>query len=353
MNAGRPAQVVAAFQRFFDGQQATNGDPGRHAVELFHRVVTSVPAYRDFLQTRGVDPASVRTFADFQALPLLTKENYHRRYQLDVAVRFDHVFSNSFKATERRTLAVVCFPLGTWVGGLYTASCVRHLAAKGYPITVIAPSNNKAEILRVVPELGRHVDQVVLLGYPPFIKDVIDAGLAAGVDWQHYAIKLVLAGEVFSEEWRELVGRRAGMTDPINDSAALYGTADAGVLGNETPLSVRIRRFLAGNPAAARELFGESRIPTLVQYDPMHRFFETNDGTLLFSGDNGVPLIRYHIADEGGLRTAWLRSHAGGGKCPSAAVRVRVRQIAVHGLLLRREHLPGECRRGAGTTAHQ
>jgi phenylacetate-CoA ligase len=44
-------------------------------------------------------------------------------------------------------------------------------------------------------------------------------------------------------------------------------------------------------------------LPTLVQYDPRVRFFETSpaDGTLLFSGDNGIPLIRYHIADSGGL----------------------------------------------------
>ena len=31
----------------------------------------------------------------------------------------------------------------------------------------------------------------------------------------------VLAGEVFSEEWRDLVGRRAGMSDACYDSASL------------------------------------------------------------------------------------------------------------------------------------
>jgi phenylacetate-CoA ligase len=106
---------------------------------------------------------------------------------------------------------------------------------------------------------------------------------------------------VFSEEWRDLVGRRAGMSSPCYDSASLYGTADAGVLGTETPLSVCIRRFLAARPQAAQEVFGEARLPTLVQYDPGSRFFETHDGTLLFSADSGVPLVRYHIADEGGL----------------------------------------------------
>jgi phenylacetate-coenzyme A ligase PaaK-like adenylate-forming protein len=337
MDSDRPRRVLTELESFLAAGSASPEDPRERVIELFHRVVASVPAYRAFLRDHGVDPGAVRTFADFQRLPLLTKENYHRRYplpelcrdgrldgcdmiavssgstgqptiwprsvtdELAVAARFEQVFADSFAAGERTTLAVVCFPLGTWVGGLFTLACVRHLAAKGYPITAVAPGNNKAEILRVIPELAPHCDQTVLLGYPPFVKDVIDSGIAAGLDWSRYAVKLVLAGEVFSEEWRDLVGQRAGMSRPCYHSASLYGTADAGVLGTETPLSVCIRRFLATRPEAAGDLFGEARLPTLVQYDPGSRFFEEQDGTLLFSGDNGVPLIRYHIADEGGL----------------------------------------------------
>src|SRR5262249_30900031 len=154
---------------------------------------------------------------------------------------------------------------------------------------------------RVVTALGQHFEQVVLLGYPPFLKNVIDHGLARGVAWSNYRVKLVLAGEVFSEEWRTLMGERVGGGDPCHGSASLYGTADAGVLANEPPLSVCIRRFLAARPDMARDLFGESRLPTLAQYDPRSRLFEEFEGTLVFSGDNGVPLIRYHIADTGGL----------------------------------------------------
>src|SRR3546814_8875585 len=85
-------------------------------------------------------------------------------------------------ADSRRTLAVVCFALGTWIGGMFTAACCRHLAAKGYPITTVTPGNNRDEILRVVQALGPQFDQTVLLGYPPFLKDVIDHGRASGVD---------------------------------------------------------------------------------------------------------------------------------------------------------------------------
>ncbi|MBB5967933.1 phenylacetate--CoA ligase family protein [Planomonospora venezuelensis] len=323
-------------------------DPRDRALELFHRVAASVPAYGAFLDEHGVDPQQVLTYQDFVRLPLTSKDAYIRRFPLPelcrngtigdmiavssgstgapsfwarsaadervVADRFEEVFRDAFAARGRRTLAVVCFALGTWVGGLFTVACCRHLAERGYPVTVVAPGSDRWEILRVVPELAPHFDQVVLLGYPPFIKDVIDAGIAAGVPWADYSVKLVTAGEVFSEEWRTLVAGRAGMADPARDTASLYGTADAGVLGNETPLSVEIRRFLAGRPETARELFGSSRLPTLVQYDPDVRFFEEHAGTLLFTGDNGIPLIRYHIADEGGLTPydrmlGFLRGH--------------------------------------------
>lgn len=105
---------------------------------------------------------------------------------------------------------------------------------------------------------------MVLAGYPPFIKEVIDHGIAQGIDWKRYQIKMVFAGEVFSEEWRTLVCERVGSSDPVHDTASLYGTADAGVLGNETPISITLRRFFAEHPDAARKRFGESRLPTLV-----------------------------------------------------------------------------------------
>ncbi|MEU6716589.1 phenylacetate--CoA ligase family protein [Nonomuraea sp. NPDC046802] len=314
-------------------------------VELFHQVAATVPAYRAFLAENHLDPAEIRTLRDFGRVPMTSKDTYTRRHPLPdlcrdgvigdmiavssgstgtpsfwprsaddervIAARFEEVFRDSFAARERRTLAVVCFALGTWVGGLFTVNCCRHLADRGYPITVVAPGTDRREIRRVLPELAPYFDQVVLLGYPPFLKNVIDTEDLPWADWD---VKLVTAGEVFSEEWRALVARRAGMADPVRGIASLYGTADAGVLGNETPLSVEIRRFLSAHPDTARALFGESRLPSLLQYDPGVRFFEEHEGTLLFSGDNGVPLVRYHIADEGGVipyerMLAFVRDH--------------------------------------------
>lgn len=318
-----------------DAHLRTN--PERGALSLFERCVSQVPAYRSFLDHHGVAPGTIHDYQDFARLPLMNKTNYMRAfplterciggslatvdriavssgstgeptfwprsadYEAEVAIRFEQVFRDSFFAHQRSTLAIVCFALGNWVGGLFTTSCCWHLANKGYPMLVATPGNNKAEIFRIVRELAPHFNQTVLLGYPPFVKDVIDAGIADGIEWSRFHPKLVFAGEVFSEEWRSLMGQRTGSNGPCFDSASLYGTADGGVLGNETPLSIAIRRWLAQHPQAARELFGESRLPTLVQYDPCSRFFEVDDGTLVVSGENSVPLVRYHIADKGGV----------------------------------------------------
>ncbi len=307
------------------------------ALALFHSTAACVPAYRQLLNDMGINPADIQTLQDFALLPVLTKQNYILQHKLPqlcrngkleecdmvsvssgstgqpcfwprsledelvIARRFEQIFYDSFQADTRSTLAVVCFALGTWVGGMFTAACCRHLAAQGYAVTTLTPGTNREEIFRVVQELGPYFNQTVLLGYPPFLKGVVDEGRARGVDWQNYRVRWVLAGEVFSEEWRTLMGTRLGSQEWLYDSAALYGTADAGVLGCETPLSICIRRWLAQNPSAARQIFGEARLPALMQYDPAVRYFETEGGQLIFSGQNGIPLVRYNILDTGGI----------------------------------------------------
>lgn len=309
----------------------------KRLIGLANQVIGHVPAYRSFLMREGLSKYDVLTMDDVKQLPLVTKDNYMRSYTLaercwggelanqemiavssgstgepmfwprsishevDVSYRFEQIFHDSFGMQERKTLAVVCFAMGTWVGGMFTAQCCRMLSSKGYQITLATPGNNKDEIYRVIKNLGGDFDQIILFGYPPFIRDVISAGRVNGLDWRDYALKLVFAGEVFSEEWRTLLCAEAGGVTPETATASLYGTADAGVVGNETELSITLRQHLAQAPEAAQELFAETRLPTLVQFDPNSRYFEVVDDTLVVSADNGVPLVRYHIADKGGV----------------------------------------------------
>ena len=343
MTSNRSARAEAALSIFYRSNLAEalarheRTDLERHTLDLFHGVTRDVPAYAQFLAEHGIAAESVRTLDDFSRLPATTKENYQRAHplpalcrggtlesadffalssgstgepaawprfvsdELGTAYRFEQVLRDAFAVHEKPTLGIVCFALGSWVGGMFTTFACRHVAAKGYPLTLVTPGNNKAEILRTVRALAPHLSQIVLFGYPPFLKDVIDAGVAEGLDWARYSPHLVTAGEVFSEEWRTLVCQRLGAEDPRFATASLYGTADGGVLANETPLSITIRRYFARHPERARELFGQTRLPTLCQYDPLHRYFEQDGEELLFSGDGGVPLVRYKILDRGGI----------------------------------------------------
>src|SRR6185369_12662205 len=161
--------MTAAAGRFIETTLDTllrpgeSGDGFPQALELLRNVAQDVPAYRSLLAEQGIDPMSIRTPADFARLPLLEKKNYVKRFPLDdlvlggkltradffavssgstgeptfwpraqadefpVAQRFEQVFRDAFRAHEKRTLAVVCFALGTWVGGMFTSGCMRHL----------------------------------------------------------------------------------------------------------------------------------------------------------------------------------------------------------------------------------
>lgn len=333
----RGAATLDALRAFYEGRAPAHVTPEARVLALFREAARDVPAYGRFLREHGVDAARVDGIDAFRRVPATTKDNYYRQnplpdlcrhgrldgcdmvalstgstgepavwprfvtHELESSARFEQILGSAFGAGDRRTLGVICFALGNWVGGLYTLGCCRHLAAKGYPLTLAAPGNQPAEILRALRALSDHCEQRVLFGYPPFLKDVIELGASQGFDWRAKPTKLVMAGEVFSEEWRSWVCGRLGVDEPATATASLYGTADAGVIANETPLSIRIRRALARRPDAARELFGEARLPTLCQYDPLHRFFEAEDGWLLFSGDGGAPLLRYKILDRGGV----------------------------------------------------
>lgn len=310
--------------------------------QLFRLAASSVPAYAALLHETKIDKLQAVS-NPLNTIPYTTKDSYYHRYplqerclkgclsaadfvhcssgssgrptywarnafdELEVCARFEQVFRDNFAAHAVSTLAVIAFPLGIWVGGLFTTICSWLLAAKGYRITVATPGNKLPDVLQAVRNLGSSFQQVVLLGYPPFLKEVVDAGLAEGLDWRQHRVKMVLAGEVFSEEWRDLMVGRCSMADPLRDIVSLYGTADAGVLGNETALSVAIRRWLAQRPQVATKLFGKERLPTLVQYDPCSRLLEQHpgDGTLVVSAvgtpNTAAPLLRYCIGDAGGV----------------------------------------------------
>jgi phenylacetate-coenzyme A ligase PaaK-like adenylate-forming protein len=71
-----------------------------HALKLFHEVAREVPAYAKFLAEHDVDAIQIRTYADFEQLPLVTKANYHAQYPLRDLCRHGRLEANDFVAVS-------------------------------------------------------------------------------------------------------------------------------------------------------------------------------------------------------------------------------------------------------------
>src|SRR5581483_6168995 len=54
----------------------------QNALRLFREAAQRIPAYEDFLKKHEVRAAAIKTYQDFQHVPITTKDNYLRAYPL-------------------------------------------------------------------------------------------------------------------------------------------------------------------------------------------------------------------------------------------------------------------------------
>jgi phenylacetate-CoA ligase len=311
------------------------------ALKTFHEAANRVPAYKDFLQKHAIRPERIKTLSDFKTLPIVTKENYLKAYPLkqllwDGNFKDAHIISMSSGSSgqpffwprgdnslldcigfhqsifdnleirkDKEVLVIIAFAMGTWIAGTYTLAAIEHLTKKGYNLTAMTPGIDKHSAVRILEKMGPEFDQVILFGYPPFTKDIVDAAIEEKVKLKQLNLKIITAGENISEKWRNYMLKKIGASDPLRTVLNIYGTADAGLLGCETPLSIYTRRIAEDKQKVFNSLFPDANVlPTFVAYNPHKRFFEEIDGDIVFTCNNSLPLIRYQILDQGKLFTA-------------------------------------------------
>lgn len=309
------------------------------ALKLFQEMAKRVPAYKDFLKKHKVDPTKIKSVADFVLVPPVDKDNYLRAYSLDklcwdgnldhqqtvyastsgttgepfyfprteaqsaqYALTAELYLRNNFQIQKKSTLYIDGFAMGAWIGGLFTYEAIQILQKKGYDISIITPGVNAKEILKAVRELGPKYDQIILGGYPPFVKDTIDLGVAEGLKWKKYNMGIIFSAEGFTEQFRDYIVKTAGLKNIYTSTLNHYGTVDEGTHSHETPLSILVRRMANKSKAYRTALFPETnRQPTLTQYLPEMFYFESNEGNLYCSAFSGLPLFRYDLKDRGGI----------------------------------------------------
>lgn len=309
-----------------------------NALDLFRLAARDVPAYRHFLQSHGVDSTKIDRAALLSTVPVTNKKNYIEQYPLsercwggDVAVshaiaassgstgtplfwprcidqEFDgaliheRIFRDVFDVhMVKSTLFVNAFALGNWIAGMYTQHCVHLLQLRGLRICLASPGFSEDETLNVLRNFAPQFEQTIVAGHPPVLRMLLHAAKDRQWPIQQWNLRFLGAGEGVSESFRDSVLGLAGAVDPLRSFINIYGSADAGLMGFETPLSIACTRLLEQRPCLGQDLLSCSRPACVYQFDPRVKYLEVQKDSIVVSADAAMPLLRYDILDQGEL----------------------------------------------------
>lgn len=308
------------------------------ALALFYSAAKKVPAYKKFLAEHNIDPKEIKSIDDFATVPCVTKENYLRKYSLseltwdgniggssvinrssgssgkpfywlsnehqrkEVSEFYELIFSTMFDMRRKKTLVIVAYGMGSWVAGTTTLLSTVSFMNR-YNCTVMTPGYNRKEVIEICRDLGKEYDQIVICAYPPLAKEIIDLGVQEGISWSKLKPKFVFGAEAFSENFREYVLAQTGSKNYFTDTMNTIGSADAMVIGHETPLSIALRKHIISKPLLHDSLLGNGRMPTVAQYYPWQKYLQAEGDELVITSNGAIPLIRYNIQDNAKLYT--------------------------------------------------
>ena len=327
--------LIKKFQTFPPEYFEQRGE--NMAFKLFHEMAIRVPAYKDYLKKHRIDHNKIKKFKDLKEVPWIDKENYLKKYPLDklswdgkisspiisassgssgvptfwprsneIELETTYIYElflkSIFEIDKYKTLLVSGFSMGIYVGGTFTLNCSMRLALKGYPFTVVTPGINQKEIIEILVKLPEFFDQVIICGYPPFVRDVVDELKEKKIKLTNKKVRFFYASEALSETLREYVYEAAGVSGQncYDSSMNLYGTADAAIAGHETPLSTLVRELYSNDIKRSIDFFGTAYVPSINMIYPIFKYFQIINGEVVLSSfNNHVPLLKYNIHDRG------------------------------------------------------
>ncbi len=303
-------------------------------VSLSNKAMSEIKCYKQFVNSLNFKKDRITSIEEFKQLPIADKKSYFNKnnfIDLFPNKKFppmiyassgssgkptfwsrsdeqeiiggqihEYIFKNVFEITKKESvLVIVCFAMGVWVAGNYTLASCRHLSRRGYNLTTVTPGVEMNDILNTLREVAPNFNTVILAGYPPFVMDIINECKKKKITILNKRKFIITAGDKFTEEWRDCAVKEFGLKSS-HHLISIYGSADAGILGHETPLTIYLRKRVADNNQLREDLFGTVKnIPAIFQYHPEYIYFETINEELILTAPTFSPLIRYNIHDTG------------------------------------------------------
>jgi len=191
-------------------------------------------------------------------------------------------------------ITINAFSMGAWATGLNMGLALQRNSI------VKNTGPDIAKILSTLAFFGPRYTYLIL-GYPPFLKHLIDVAETEKFPLDKYCLNGLVGGEGMSEGLRDYLLRY------FKKVYSGYGATDIEIgIAGETPLSVAVRRLAREDPAVREKLFGhDSRLPMLFQYNPLMHHVEVNENRELIFTITRLsllsPRICYNVHDEGGI----------------------------------------------------
>jgi phenylacetate-CoA ligase len=300
------------------------------AENVAHRARAQTCAYQKFLAAH-----QVRDSALFEDLPITDKATYLKTFAFEDLVgddfadtftifgssgssgqpfywpqikgshrssvaRFGHYIENAYGVHQRRTLVIVGLALGSWIGGDFFSWLLKNVAiAAPYPLAVFSPGNKHDEIIAMLHSAERFVDQFIVVCGPSAIGHLILRAKEKAQPLPLGKIHYLVLGEPFPEVVREDLERNSLAEGPRMFS--VYGSADTGLLGFESPASIILRRICMADPLVAEDLQLGPLIPHFFHHADPDTYLETVGGELCITKWQGIPLVRYNLHDSARL----------------------------------------------------
>lgn len=289
----------------------------------YFSTLQQVPAYREFVAARVPHRLGCPTL--MSGIPEMDKRSYVCAYTLDsrctggrlpaTGVLFDESSGTTGQPTQwvrgrqeraangrmlrfavRRRFGtgplmfINTFALGPWATGVNLTLALSQWGR----LKVLGPDREK--VINALKSFGT-THHYVILGYPPFLKQLFDS---SDIDWSQYRVSLIFGGEGMSESMRRHLQVR-GATRVIGS----YGASDLEInIAAETDLTQALRRLLEARPDLAARVFQHcGATPMIFQFNPAEFFIESNPvGELLVTicrPNYVTPKVRYNIHDLG------------------------------------------------------